>query len=267
MTSPSHLKLKGGGTLAYHKTAGSAPGIVFLGGFRSDMTGVKAVALEAFCKERGQAFLRFDYRGHGQSSGDFAECGIGTWADDALEAITRLTKGPQILVGSSMGGWLALLVAIEKPRRVAGIIGIAAAADFTEHLMWEKLTPRQQEEVMRKGSVMVPSDMGPPYPITKRLIEEGRRYLLLGAEIPVFCPVRLLHGMKDEDVPWEVSLAINEKIAGKDVKTILIDEGDHRLSTPKDIEKLLSVTAKMLDGIMGLSDKKSAGGRKVSLSG
>lgn len=249
MASPSYISLKGSGKLAYNKVNGHSPGVVFLGGFRSDMTGVKALALEEFCKRQGQAFIRFDYRGHGQSSGDFADGTIGMWKEDALAVFTRLTKGPQILVGSSMGGWLALLLAIEKPRRVAGLIGIAAAADFTEHLMWDKLTPKQQEEVKRKGSVMVPSDMGPPYPITRALIEEGRKHLLLEYELPIYCPVRLLHGMKDEDVPWEVSLSINEKIAGSDVKTILLDEGDHRLSNPKDIEKLLSVTEKMLDSL------------------
>lgn len=252
MEKPSYLKLKDGGRIAYCKSLGregAQPGVIFLGGFRSDMTGVKATALEAYCAERGQPFLRFDYRGHGQSSGDFAKCGIGTWANDALEVLTRLTKGLQILVGSSMGGWLALIAAIEKPRRVAGLIGIASAPDFTENLIWDKFTPVQQKELKTNGKIMVPSDMGEPYPITKHLIEDGRNYLLLDKQIPVYCPVRLLHGMKDTDVPWEVSMSLNEKIASQDVKTILIDDGDHRLSTPKDIERLLSVTGKMLDSL------------------
>jgi pimeloyl-ACP methyl ester carboxylesterase len=244
--TPSYLKLESGARLAYHRTEGNGPGIVFMGGFRSDMTGAKAVALEAFCRTRGQAFVRFDYRGHGQSSEKFERCTIGMWKEDALTVLERLTKGPQLLIGSSMGGWLALLAAMQKPRRVAGIIGVAAAPDFTEHLILEQLSPKQREELKAKGKVMVPSDMGEPYAITKKLIIEGRDHLILDREIPVFCPVRLLHGMKDADVPWEISLSINEKIASQDVKTILIEEGDHRLSEPKDIEKLLSITGKML---------------------
>jgi pimeloyl-ACP methyl ester carboxylesterase len=249
MNSPSYLKLRNGGRLAYHKREGTGPGIVFMGGFRSDMTGVKAMALETFARERDLAFVRFDYRGHGRSSGDFGDCTIGMWKEDALLVLTKLTKGPQILVGSSMGGWLALLAAREKPKRVAGIIGIAAAPDFTQNLLWEKLTPKQQAEIRQKGKIMVPSDMGEPYPITKRFIEEAREHRILDAEIPVFCPVRLLHGMKDADVPWEVSFSINEKLASRDVKTILIEGGDHRLSEPKDVEKLLRVTAKLLESI------------------
>ncbi len=251
MDNISYLQLKNG-RIAYSKTEGAGPGIIFLGGFRSDMTGVKAVALEAFCKERGLAFVRFDYRGHGKSSGNFEDCTIGTWKEDALAALNKLTHGPQILVGSSMGGWLSLLLAREKPRRVAGFIGIAAAPDFTENLIWDRLEPKQQREINDKGWIMVPSDMGEPYPITRDLIEDGRKHLLLGAEIPVYCPVRLLHGTRDSDVPWEVSLSINEKIASQDVKTILIEDGDHRLSTPKDIEKLLRVTGKMVEQLQSI---------------
>lgn len=256
MTKPSYLKLKNGEQLAYHKSAGKEPGIIFMGGFRSDMTGEKAVAMEAFCKKRRQAFVRFDYEGHGKSSGAFADGTIGTWKEDALSVLGKLTEGPQILVGSSMGGWLALLVAREKPKRVAGIIGIASAPDFTEHLLWEKLTGPQQEELKRKGRVMVPSDMGEPYPITQKFITEGRNHLLLHQEIGVRCPVRLLHGMKDEDVPWEISLAINEKLASKDVKTILIEDGNHRLSTLTDIKKLLRVTEKLLERLTDKKQKK-----------
>jgi pimeloyl-ACP methyl ester carboxylesterase len=255
----SYLKLKNGDRLAYCQSEGAAPGVIFLGGFLSDMTGVKAMELEAFCKQRGQAFVRFDYRGRGESSGVFEDYTIGAWKEDALNVLTHLTKGPQILVGSSMGGWLALLLAIEKPKRVAGIIGLAAAPDFTEYLIWEKLTKAQQEEIQRKGKIMVPSDMGEePYPITRKLIEDGRAHLLLHKEIPVYCPVRLLHGMKDDDVPWEVSLSINEKLASQDVKAILIENATHRLSEPGDIKKMLSVTAKMLDGFADKKGKKHA---------
>ncbi len=249
MIPPLHLKLEGNSAIAYHYTPGTEPGIVFLGGFRSDMTGVKATALETFCKERGKAFVRFDYRGHGQSTDAFEDCTLGMWKTDALAVLTKLTKGRQILVGSSMGGWLALLLAIAKPRRIAGIIGIAAAPDFTERLMWEKLTEWQKQEVLSQGRTMMQSSMGTPYPITRAFIEEARAHLLLDySEIPVYCPVRLLHGIKDVDVPWEISLALNEKIASQDVKTILIENGDHRLSEPADIAKLLRVTVKMLEG-------------------
>jgi pimeloyl-ACP methyl ester carboxylesterase len=254
MASPNYLKLKHGATLAYHKTEGSAPGILFLGGFRSDMTGVKATALEAFCRERGQAFVRFDYQGHGQSSGVFEECGIGTWLGDALAVLTKLTKGPQIIIGSSMGGWLSLLLALEKPRRVAGLIGIASAPDFTEQLMLPKLSEKQRAEIERSGGIDVPSFDGTSYRLTRAFLQDAKQYCLLGyPELPITCPVRLLHGMKDVDVPWEFSLAINEKIASQDIKTILVDNGDHRLSTPKDIEKLLRVTAKMVDGIAAVA--------------
>ncbi len=245
MDKPSYLKLKSGEHLAYNRTEGASPGIVFMGGFRSDMTGVKALALEEFCKKRGLAFVRFDYRGHGQSEGGFEDGTIGGWRDDALAVLEKLTKGPQILVGSSMGGWLALLVALKKPRRVAGLICIAAAPDFTEQI-WENFTPAQKEEIEEKGYIMAPSDMGPPYPITAQLIADGRDHMLLDAEIPIFCPVRLLHGMKDDVVPWEVSLSLNEKIVSQDVKTFLVDNGDHRLSDPKDIERLLRVTEKLV---------------------
>lgn len=249
MQKPSILRTNDGGSIAYHRLAGASPGIIFLGGFRSDMTGVKATALEDFCKERGQAFIRFDYRGHGQSSAKFEECTLSTWLEDALLVLTKLAKGPQIIVGSSMGGWLSLLLAIQKPRRIEGIIGIAAAPDFTEHLIWDKLTDKQKKQLKDDGKILVPSDYGDPYPITADLILDGREHLILHRDIPVYCPIRLLHGMKDDDVPWEVSMAINEKVGSSDVKTILIDNGTHRLSEPDDIRKLLSVTGKLLDGL------------------
>lgn len=239
-----------GHEIHFNRIEGDTPGIVFLGGFRSDMTGVKAVALEEFCKQRGQAFVRFDYRGHGKSSGAFEECTLSHWKEDALMVLTRLTKGPQVLVGSSMGGWLAMLLAIEKPRRVAGFIGIAAAPDFTERLIWEQLTGAQKKELKEKGRIYQPSDFGEPYPITAQLIIDGRKHLLLHRKgIPIYCPMRLLHGTSDDDVPWQVSMAINEKVGTLDVKTILIDNGNHRLSEPEDIKKLLSVTGKLLDGL------------------
>lgn len=243
----SYLKLKNGGKLAYRKMDGISPGIIFLGGFRSDMNGVKAHALENFCKKQERAFICFDYEGHGSSSGKFEDCTIGKWKDNALSVLTKLTEGRQILVGSSMGAWLALLLAMQKPRRVAGIIGIASAPDFTENHLLAKLNKKQLRELESKGKTMVASDEGDHYPITRKFIEEARHHLLLEEDkIPINCPVRLLHGTKDEDIPWETSLLLNEKLVSEDVKTILIENGSHTLSEPKDIKKILSVVDKMI---------------------
>ncbi len=232
--------------LAYVKSEGKGPGVIFCGGFRSDMTGVKAVALEEFCAARGQQFIRFDYSGHGQSSGAFEDGTIGGWKDDVLAVLTNLSKGPQVLIGSSMGGWLSLLAAMEKPKRVCAIITIAAAPDFTEHMIRQKLTTAQKMRMEKKGVIRVASDIGEPYAISRGLIEEGRKHLLLDGVIPVACPVHLIHGMKDDDVPWEYSLALNEKLASQDVKLTLVEGGDHRLSEPKDIARLLRITEAML---------------------
>lgn len=249
MSTASILSGAEGAKIAYHHTPGRGPGVIFLGGFRSDMTGVKATALEEFCAKRGQEFIRFDYRGHGQSSGVFEKSTLSDWRKDALAVLEKLTEGPQILVGSSMGGWIALLLAITKPKRVAGIVGIAAAPDFTEYLIWDKLTENQKQRLAEEGKILVPSDFGDPYPITARLILDGRKHLLLHDTIPVHCPVRLLHGMADDDVPWETSMSVNEKLASRDVKTLLIENGNHRLSEPEDIEKILRVTGKLLDAL------------------
>lgn len=243
----SYLKLKNGGRLAYNKTEGLGPGIMFLGGFRSDMNGVKALALENFCKKQGRAFLRFDYEGHGESSGRFEECTVGRWKDNAMLALTKLTEGRQILVGSSMGGWIALLLAAQKPRRTAGVLGIAAAPDFTE-IMLDRLKKPQLRELEKKGKVMVTSDFGDDYPITRKFIHEARNHLLLeNGTIPINCPVRLLHGTKDLEVPWEVSLQINEKVISEDVKTILVENGSHTLNEPDNLKKILSVLDKMIN--------------------
>ncbi|MGE0726109.1 MAG: alpha/beta fold hydrolase [Alphaproteobacteria bacterium] len=195
-----------GERLAYARTPGRGPGIVFLGGFMSDMTGTKAVALERHCRERGRAFLRFDYRGHGASTGAFADGTIGAWAGDAVAAIDALTEGPQLLVGSSMGGWLMVLAALARPARVAGLVGIAAAPDFTDDLMWDEMPEPVRRALLRDGVWHEPSQYSEtPYPITLRLIEEGRQHFVLRAAIPLSCPVRLLHGVEDRDVPWTQS--------------------------------------------------------------
>jgi pimeloyl-ACP methyl ester carboxylesterase len=226
-------------TIAYHRLEGKSPGIVFLGGFMSDMTGTKAMALEAFCRERGQAFLRFDYFAHGASSGAFAAATIGRWKDDALSVLDRLTEGRQILVGSSMGGWLMLLAARARPERVAALVGIAPAPDATEDLMWRRLSPAQQQAMWRDGSLTIPSAYDPAgYMLTRQLIEEARSHLLLRAPLAVACPVRLIHGMRDPDVPWPTSLRLAERFAGADVTVTLVGDGDHRLSRADDLARL-----------------------------
>ena len=228
-----------GATIAYRRLSGEPPGIVFLGGFRSDMTGTKALFLEDYCRSRGRAYVRFDYFGHGASSGDFARGTIGRWREDAIAVIDSLTLGPQILIGSSMGGWIMLLAALARPERVAALVGIAGAPDFTEELLWPRLTPAQRVEIMERGVVILPSDFDPAgYPYTRALIEDGRRHLLLGAPIALEMPVRLLHGLADQSVPWQLSLRLAERIASRDVVLSLIKDGDHRLSTEPDLARL-----------------------------
>lgn len=230
-----------GGRLAYVRTPGAGPGVVFLGGFMSDMTGTKATALEAHCRARGRAFLRFDYRGHGASEGRFVDGTIGGWAADAVRAVDQLTDGPQILVGSSMGGWLMLLAALARPDRVAGLVGIAAAPDFTEDLMWEQFPEPVRRVLLRDRIWHEPSEYGDtPYPITLDLIEEGREHLLLRGPLPIGCPVRLIHGMRDRDVPWTVSQRLLEHVAAEDVTLTLVKDGDHRLSRPEDIARMIA---------------------------
>ncbi len=232
--------------LAWARTAGRSPAVVFLPGFRSDMGGDKATYLARFCAERGQAMLRFDYAGHGVSDGRFEDGTIGAWATDALAIIDRLTEGALVLVGSSMGGWIALLAVLARPARMAGLIGIAAAPDFTETLMWNSMMPAERERLLREGVLYAPSEYGGPYPITRTLIEDGRNHLLLGAPIPLTCPVRLLHGVRDRDVPWETSLRIAERVIGEDVRITLVKDGDHRLSRPTDLALLGDTLAALL---------------------
>lgn len=234
----SSLLREDGVPLAYQLTAGREPTVVFLPGFRSDMTGDKATHLARFCEARAQAMLRLDYSGHGVSGGAFEDGCISRWRDDALLLIDRLTTGKLVLVGSSMGGWIALLAARARAERVAALIGIAAAPDFTERLMWQAMSPAERETLLRDGVLHVPSEYGGPYPITRRLIEDGRSNLLLDGPIAFDCPVRLLQGQRDPDVPWETALRIAERVTGVDVRTILVKDGDHRLSRPADLALL-----------------------------
>ncbi|WP_020590800.1 alpha/beta fold hydrolase [Kiloniella laminariae] len=241
---PAFLERPDGQRIAYIKTEGDKdlPGLVFLGGFMSDMTGTKAVALENFARDRRQSFLRFDYSGHGQSSGLFKDGTIGQWSQDALAVVDQLTKGPQILIGSSMGGWIMLNVALQRQERIKGLVGIAAAPDFTEDLMWQKFSPEIQATLLQEGVYHQPSDYGDaPYPLTLQLIEEGRKHLLLRQKQKISCPVRLIQGIEDLDVPWITATRISESLQSDDIEVILVKNGDHRLSTPEDLQRLFKV--------------------------
>ncbi|RMD91064.1 MAG: alpha/beta hydrolase [Alphaproteobacteria bacterium] len=239
MAKPSFLDTSHGARIAYHRTPGSSPGIIFLGGFRSDMTGTKATRLAAWAEAHGQAFLRFDYSGHGASSGRFEDGAIGDWLADALAVPDHLAQGPRVLVGSSMGGWIALLAARKRPRRIAGLVLIAPAPDFTERLMWDILPPDNRREILEKGFCERPSAYdNEPDIITRRLIEDGRHHLLLDGPVAVTCPVRILHGMADADVPWRLSIELVEKLASHDVELTLVKDGDHRLSGEADLARL-----------------------------
>jgi hypothetical protein len=233
-----------GVALAWRRIAGRGAGVVFLGGFNSDMTGSKAEFLAGWCEARGTPFLRFDYSGHGASAGSFVDGTIGRWAADAATVIDALAPGPQVLVGSSMGGWVALLLA--RARAPRALVGIAPAPDFTEDLMWAGFTPEIRATIERDGLWHRPSDYGAPYPITRALIEDGRRHLLLRGPIALDVPVRILQGQRDPDVPWRHALRIAEAITGDDVRIALVKDGDHRLSRPQDLALLGETIAPLL---------------------
>ncbi|MDX5357283.1 MAG: alpha/beta hydrolase [Rhodobacterales bacterium] len=249
---PDFLTTPQGRKIAYHRTKGAGPGVVFLGGFKSDMTGTKAVHLQDWAERTGRAFLRFDYSGHGQSSGDFLDGCIGDWAEDAIAAISALTEGPQVLVGSSMGGWISLLTIKALPDRVAGFVGIAAAPDFTEDSMWAGFTEAQKSEMAETGRVELPSEYSDePYVITQRLIEDGRNRLVLRTPLPLPFPVRLLQGTEDVDVPPSVALRLLDHAQGDDIRLTLVKGADHRFSTPECLALIEASIAGILDRIGG----------------
>jgi pimeloyl-ACP methyl ester carboxylesterase len=238
--------------IAVRAQPGAAPGLLWLGGYKSDMKGTKAVALADWALEAGRACVRFDYSGHGESDGAFTDGTIGRWRDDSLAVFDACCAGPQILIGSSMGGWLALLLARELKRRssprpgeggaasIAGMVLIAPAVDFTEELMWKRFTPEIKRELEEKGVWARPSQYSPePYLVTRQLIEEGRAHLLLGGLIETGCPVRILQGVEDPDVPWRHAVELTSRLASDDVVLTLVKDGDHRLSRPEDIERLI----------------------------
>ncbi|MBV8823655.1 MAG: alpha/beta hydrolase [Bradyrhizobiaceae bacterium] len=252
---PKYLDLgtaAGARRIAVRAQLGRGPGLLWLGGFKSDMRGTKAEALAAWAGQHGRACVRFDYSGHGESSGDFVDCTIATWVEDSLAVFDAFCRGPQVLVGSSMGGWIALLMLRELKRRaapgrspaatVAGLVLIAPAVDFTEVLMWQKFPPEVKQTIERDGFWNRPSAYSAePYRITKRLIEDGRHHLLLGGLIEIGCPVRILQGAQDPDVPWTHAVELSSRLAQDDVVLTLVKDGDHRLSRPEDIERLLHV--------------------------
>jgi hypothetical protein len=259
--APSQLDRPDGARLAYRRHVGDQgkTGFVWLGGFRSDMEGGKALVLDAWARADARPFVRFDYFGHGASSGAFADGTIGRWRDDAVAVIDAVTDGPQVLVGSSMGGWIALLAALARPERVAGLLLIAPAPDFTERLMWRAFPDEVRAAILEKGVHHLPSDYGfEPTPVTRALIEDGRRWLLYDDEtIPVRVPVRILQGLKDPDVPWRHALELVARLESPDIEFIQVEDGDHRLSSDADLARLVRVAtalAAQLDPAPGDDD-------------
>jgi len=233
--------------IAVRTQAGAAPGLFWLSGFKSDMRGTKAQALARWAEQRGRGCVRFDYSGHGESGGDFTEGTIGRWLEEGLAVFDAFCRGPQVVIGSSMGGWLALLLARAMKQRpaaqasVAGLVLIAPAVDFTEVLIWQKLPPPVQRAMLEQGFLARPSQYSSdPYAITRSLIEEGRAHLLLGGMIETGCPVRILQGVEDPDVPWDHAVELVSHLAQDDVVLTLVKDGDHRLSRPEDIERLIA---------------------------
>jgi pimeloyl-ACP methyl ester carboxylesterase len=237
--------------IAVRAQSGTGPGLFWLGGFNSDMKGTKAQALADWAAQQGRACVRFDYFGHGESEGAFGDGSIGRWLADSVAVFDAFCRGPQILVGSSMGGWLALLLvrALRQRRQtggatVAGMVLIAPAVDFTEELMWKRFTPGIKRELEEKGFWARPSEYSAqPYIITRQLIEEGRNHLLLGGMIETGCPARILQGVEDGDVPWQHAKALLARLACDDVVLTLVKDGDHRLSRPEDIERMIRAVA------------------------
>ena len=240
--------------IAVRSRAGAMPGLIWLGGFKSDMRGTKAAALDAWAAEQGRAYIRFDYSGHGETGGDFRQGTIGRWLEESAAVFAAHCRGPHIAIGSSMGGWIALLLARELRRRaaegvpidgtLAGMVLVAPAVDFTEELMWKKFPAKVKRQIEREGEWERPSAYGDaPYPITRALIEEGRNHLLLGGLIETGCPVRILQGVQDPDVPWAHAQELVTRLAHDDVVLTLVKDGDHRLSRPEDIERLLAAVA------------------------
>ena len=255
MTPSSHILARpDGATIDYEEIEGTGPGLVFLHGLNSDRGGTKARALQEHCRTNGRAFLTFDMFGHGESTGIFSHGGIGRWTEDTVAVLDALTSGPQVLIGSSMGGWVMLRAAMECGKRVAGLIGIAAAPDFTEDLIWESMTEDQQRTLLEKGFIEQPNDYDEdPFIISRYLIEDGRSHLVLRNPIDISVPVRLIHGQKDIDVPWKTALRLADILIRDDVDVVLVKDGDHRLSRPQDLQRLCKVVDDLLSVLEGVA--------------
>jgi len=252
--APSFIEVGNAGEarrIAVRSRAGRSPGLFWLGGFKSDMQGTKAMALDEWAGSQKRACVRLDYSGHGESGGDFVDGTIGRWLEESLAVFEQFCEGPQVVIGSSMGGWMALLLAREISKRpaprasLAGLVLIAPAPDFTEELMWKGFSPEIRREIESKGVWLRPSEYGDPYPITRNLIEEGRNHLLLGSAIEVGCPVRILQGAQDPDVPWRHVFALMHRLPADDVVLTMIQDGDHRLSRPQDIARIIAAVAEI----------------------
>lgn len=240
------LPTSDGARLAWRRVEGTGPTVVWLGGFRSDMAGTKAQALADWALATGRAYLRFDYFGHGESEGDFRHGTVTRWREDALAVIAEVAEGPLVLVGSSMGGWIASLVAMAAPERIKALVLIAPAPDFTEKLMAPEMSAEARAELAETGVWMRPSEYGDPYPITRELLEDGARWSILGEPVAIEAPVRILQGGADPDVPWRHALALAQGIRGEDVVFTLIRDGDHRLSRPQDLARMIAALEEVL---------------------
>ena len=238
------LPCPSGTSISYNAFGGKNPGVVFLHGFRSDKNGSKVLDLQDFCAQSGHSFLSFDAFGHGQSSGDLLDGTIGRWAEDAVYVLDQLTTGPQILVGSSFGGWISVLVAKQRPHRLAGLVGLAAAPDFTEDLLWNTFTAQQRRELDEQGRVILAE--ADNWCIPKLLIDTARDHLVLRSPIDLACPVRLIHGQRDDDVPWNQALQLAELMTAEDVQVTLIKDAGHRLSRPQDLARIRQVVGELL---------------------
>lgn len=251
VTEPAILTTPQGRRIAFHRSPGAGPGVIFLGGFRSDMTGTKAMVLQDWAQRTGRAFVRFDYSGHGQSGGSFEDGCIGAWFEDALAVLTVCTNGPQVLVGSSMGGWIALLLARAVPDRIAGLVGIAAAPDFTEDGIWAGLSPAERAEMAANGRLVRPSEYDGAFVLSQKLIENGRDHLVLRSPLILPFPVRLLQGSDDVDVPPSVALRLVDHAESADLRLTLVKGADHRFSTVPCLELIRTSLEDLLKGGSG----------------
>ncbi|MGZ9100011.1 MAG: alpha/beta fold hydrolase [Brevundimonas sp.] len=244
MDDIQHLVCRGGETLAWRRVEGEGPTVIWIGGFRSDMEGTKALALDAAARARGWDYVRYDHFAHGRSSGDWRKATIGRWREDAICLVDNL-EGPVVVVGSSMGGWVALLLALARPGRMAGLVLVNPAHDFTERLMWPGLADHERHAILRDGEILIVEEGLGEYVLTLTMFEESRDWLLLGAPLPIAAPVHIFQGRADDVVPWRHATALVERLTGGDVRLDLIEGGDHRLSTPDDLERLIEAVERM----------------------